>query len=112
MAQYLTAAFYKFVELPDFAELKPALLVCCEQHQVKGMILLAVEGINSTIAGPAEGVHAVLAYLRQDPRLADLQHTEAWADKPPFYRMKVKLKREIVERRIRIEKTQTIDDES
>lgn len=93
---YLTAAFYKFVDLPDYTSLKEPLLAFCQQHDVKGMILLATEGINSTIAGPADGVHAVLAYLRQDPRLADLQHKEAWSDKAPFYRMKVRLKREIV----------------
>ena len=58
--------------------------------------VLAHEGINSTIAGPAEGVHAVLAYLRRDPRLKDLQHKEAWSAKLPFYRMKVRLKKEIV----------------
>ena len=96
MTDYQTAAFYKFVELPDFAELKAPLLACCEAHHVKGIILLAHEGINSTIAGPAEGVHAVLAFLRGDPRLADLQHKEAWSTKSPFYRMKVRLKREIV----------------
>ncbi len=96
MTQFLTAAFYKFVELPDYALLKAPLLSFCEQHGVKGMILLATEGINSTIAGQPEGVRAVLAYLRQDPRLADLQHKEAWSDKAPFYRMKVRLKREIV----------------
>ena len=96
MNNYLTAAFYKFVELPDFADLKAPLLACCEAHHVKGIILLAHEGINSTIAGPAQGVKAVLAYLRQDPRLADLQHKEAWSAKSPFYRMKVRLKREIV----------------
>jgi len=38
----------------------------------------------------------VLAYLRSDPRLAQLEHKEAWADSMPFYRMKVRLKREIV----------------
>jgi len=96
MTDYLTAAFYKFVELPDYAELKTPLLACCEAHHVKGIILLAHEGINSTIAGPADGVHAVLAFLRGDPRLADLQHKEAWSTKSPFYRMKVRLKREIV----------------
>ncbi len=96
MTEFLTAAFYKFVELPDFAELKAPLLACCEANDVKGIILLATEGINSTIAGPAAGVHAVLAYLRRDPRLADLQHKEAWSTKSPFYRMKVRLKREIV----------------
>ncbi len=96
MSNYLTAAFYKFVDLPDFAELKAPLLAQCEANEVKGIILLATEGINSTIAGPADGVRAVLAYLRCDPRLADLQHKEAWSSKSPFYRMKVRLKREIV----------------
>ena len=93
---YLTAAFYKFVELTDFADLKASLLAFCESHNVKGTILLANEGINSTIAGPEAGVRAVLAHLRTDPRLAALEHKESWSDKPPFYRMKVKLKREIV----------------
>lgn len=96
MSLYLTAAFYKFVALPDFASIKTPLLSFCDTQGIKGMILLAPEGINSTIAGTPEGVHAVLNYLKQDPRLADLQHKEAWSDKAPFYRMKVKLKREIV----------------
>ena len=96
MSKYLTAAFYKFVELPDFAELKPPLLAFCQAQEVKGIILLASEGINSTIAGAPAGVQAVLAYLRRDPRLADLPHKEAWSDKAPFYRMKVRLKLEIV----------------
>ena len=96
MREFLTAAFYKFVELPDFAELKAPLLSCGQANGVKGLILLAEEGINSTIAGPEDGVRAVLATLRQDPRFADLQHKEAWSSKLPFYRMKVRLKKEIV----------------
>lgn len=96
MSTFLTAAFYKFVDLPDYVDLQAPLLAFCEAQNVKGTILLAREGINSTIAGPAAGVHAVLAYLRSDHRLADLIHKEASADSPPFYRMKVRLKREIV----------------
>ncbi|MHB8947589.1 MAG: oxygen-dependent tRNA uridine(34) hydroxylase TrhO [Rhodoferax sp.] len=96
MTDFLTAAFYKFVELPDYAQLQAPLLLCCEANDVKGTILLASEGVNSTIAGPAAGVYAVLAYLRSDPRLGDLQHKEAWSAKAPFYRIKVRLKREIV----------------
>jgi UPF0176 protein len=97
---YLTAAFYKFVELADFADLKAPLLAFCESHDVKGTILLANEGINSTIAGPEAGVRAVLAYLKNDAifkdRLINLVHKESWSSNPPFYRMKVKLKKEIV----------------
>ena len=93
---FLTAAFYKFVDLPDFQDMKPPLLALCEAHQLKGMILLSREGINSTIAGAPADVHAVLAYLRADPRLADLEHKESFAGEPPFHRMKVRLKKEIV----------------
>ena len=96
MPDFLTAALYKFVELPDFAELQAPLLACCEAHGIKGTLLLASEGINGTIAGPPEAVHAVLSYLRRDPRLAALEHKEAWSAQVPFYRMKVRLKREIV----------------
>lgn len=96
MPEFLTAALYQFVELPDFAGLQAPLLAHCEAHAVKGTLLLAPEGINGTIAGRPEDVHAVLAFLRQDPRLADLEHKQAFSDHVPFYRMKVRLKREIV----------------
>ncbi|MEO8014838.1 MAG: hypothetical protein ABI642_11890, partial [Polaromonas sp.] len=93
---FLTAALYKFVELPDFAALQAPLLACCEAQGVKGTLLLAPEGINGTIAGTTQGVHAVLGFLRRDPRLATLEHKEAHAAQMPFYRMKVRLKKEIV----------------
>jgi len=94
--RYLTAAFYLFVDLPDYAQRRTALLDLCLQRQVKGIILLAREGINSTIAGAADDVHAVLAYLRADPAFATLVHKESWSDTAPFHRMKVRLKKEIV----------------
>ena len=93
---FLTAALYKFVELPDHAALQAPLLAVCEAHGIKGTLLLAAEGINGTIAGRPDDVHAVLAYLRKDPRLATLEHKESWASAMPFYRMKVRLKKEIV----------------
>ena len=96
MTPYLTAALYKFVELPDFAGLQVPLLERCQQHRIKGTFLLAAEGINGTIAGKPDDVHAVLAYLRSDERLATLEHKESWASAMPFYRMKVRLKKEIV----------------
>lgn len=96
MTQFLTAALYLFVELPDYVALQAPLRDCCKRHGVKGTLLLAPEGINGTIAGAQEGVQAVLAFLRSDSRLAALEHKEAWATHLPFYRMKVRLKREIV----------------
>jgi UPF0176 protein len=92
----LTAALYKFARLGDFAAMKAPLLALCQEHAIKGTILLAAEGINGTIAGAPANVHAVLAFIRSDSRLADLVHKESYGDKMPFYRMKVRLKREIV----------------
>jgi UPF0176 protein len=58
--------------------------------------LLAAEGINGTIAGTEAAVHAVLSFLRADVRWCDLEHKQAVTAEMPFYRMKVRLKREIV----------------
>lgn len=96
MAAFLTAAFYKFVELPDFESLRATLLAECERLSVRGTILLAEEGINGTVAGRADDVRALLRYLRSDARFADLEHKESGAAELPFYRMKVRLKKEIV----------------
>jgi UPF0176 protein len=96
MSQFVVAALYKFVSLKDCHELREPLLLCCMEAGVKGSLLLAEEGINGTVAGSRQGIDAVLAYLRADPRLADLSHKESEDDTQPFYRMKVKLKKEIV----------------
>ena len=94
--RYLTAAFYLFVDLPDCAQFKAPLQALCEAEQVKGLILLATEGINSTIAGPAQGVNAVLTWLRGQAPFATLQHKASWSNKAPFRRMRVRIKKEIV----------------
>ncbi len=93
---WVIAAFYKFVSLLDCGELQPVLLEYCQAQDIKGTILLAEEGINGTIAGSRQAIDVVLAWLKSDPRLADLNHQESGAEAPPFERMKVKLKREIV----------------
>lgn len=96
MPRYLTSALYKFVDLADFAQLRDPLYAVCLRNVVKGTLLLAPEGINGTIAGPAEGIAAVLAWLRADARLADLEDKQSSSDAPPFVRLKVRLKAEIV----------------
>lgn len=88
--------FYKFIRLPDFTEKRDSLLSHCEAQGIKGTILLAAEGINGTIAGSRQAIESVLSFLRGDPRLVDLEHKESYADFPPFDRMKVRLKKEIV----------------
>jgi len=92
----VVATFYKFVHLSDYIEKRENLLMYCQEQGIKGTILLAEEGINATISGPRQAIDALLFFLRSDSRLADLEHKESYADTPPFQRMKVRLKKEIV----------------
>ncbi len=92
----IVAALYKFVALPDYRELREPLLDVCLNAGVKGTLLLATEGINGTIAGSRLAIDEVLAYLKSDARFNDIDHKESLDSELPFYRMKVKLKKEIV----------------
>ena len=98
--KFLTAALYKFVSLPNYAVLQAPIHATCDVHHIKGTLLLAAEGINGTIAGLPDDIKAVLHFLRTDAmfegKFAKLEHKESYADEHPFYRMKVKLKKEIV----------------
>ena len=60
MDPLLVAAFYKFIQLDDLESLQERIESCCQENNVFGIVLLAHEGINSTIAGTREGVGKVL----------------------------------------------------
>lgn len=93
---YVVAALYKFVNLPDYVELRDKLYQHLVLNKVKGTLLLAEEGINGTICGTREGIDAVRQWLDADGRFKGLSYKESFADEPAFYRTKVKLKTEIV----------------
>ena len=92
----IIAALYKFVDLPDYEAIQPVLLKRCLSLGIKGTLLLAKEGINGTVSGTRESIDALLDYLLEDPRFTGLSHKESQNEELPFYRMKVKLKKEIV----------------
>lgn len=96
MSQTVVAALYHFVRLPDYRDWQRPLLDCCTQHDIRGTLLLAPEGINGTVSGSPQGIEALLALLKADTRFANLEHKESQAPEKPFHRMKVKLKKEIV----------------
>ncbi len=92
----VVAALYKFVTLKDYRQLRAPLLEAMKAHGVKGTLLLAEEGINGTISGSRGAIDGFLGALKSDRRLADIDHKESYCDEDPFYRSKVKLKKEIV----------------
>ena len=90
------ATLYRFVRLENFAELREPLLQVMLDKEVRGTLLLAAEGINGTVAGSRDSIDFLLDYLQRDARLRDLDCKESYDDEMPFYRSRVKLKREIV----------------
>jgi len=96
MTKFVVAALYKFADLPDFEAIIPPLKAVCDEYQVKGTLLLATEGINGTIAGSREGIDAVMVHLRSDERLKNIEYKQSFASEQPFFRMKVRPKKEIV----------------
>ena len=90
------AALYKFVPFDDYVAFRPVCKAKMLELNIRGSLLLASEGINGTISGTREDVDAFLAFLKSDPRFADLQHKESLFTKRPFNRSLVRLKKELI----------------
>jgi UPF0176 protein len=89
-------AFYQFAPFPHFAEKQQPLLDLLHSREIKGTILLAAEGINGTVAGPAGAIDAIIAEITALTGMDDLEPKYADAREMPFRRTKVRLKKEIV----------------
>jgi UPF0176 protein len=92
----LNISAYKFVALDDLDGLRARVAERCEALALKGTILLAPEGINLFLAASRDAIEAFLHWLRDDPRFADIVPKESVSDEPPFARMRVRLKKEII----------------
>lgn len=92
----VVSALYHFVSLDDYQALRKPLYDFMIENEVKGTILLAREGINGTVAGTRSAIEKLHDWLRNDERLSELRTKESFDDSMPFYRTRVKLKKEIV----------------
>lgn len=96
MNTIIVCALYKFVTLDDYESIRQPLLTFMLERDIRGTLLLASEGINGTVAGTREAIDQLLDHLKSDSRLADLDYKESTDETNPFYRTKVRLKKEIV----------------
>lgn len=100
MASFFTTAFYHFVTLDDIKSMQTIIQDYCNKNEIKGTILLANEGINGTISGKEKNILEFHKFIKHDLIFSkifkDLEYKSSWSNKNPFYRMKVRLKKEIV----------------
>lgn len=94
MSKIIVAALYQFTPLPHFQALQQPLKDVCKDLGIKGILLLAQEGINGTVAGSRSAIDSLRDFLNK--HFNALEYKESWAEETPFHRMKVRLKKEIV----------------
>ncbi|CDZ16467.1 rhodanase-domain containing protein YceA [Candidatus Johnevansia muelleri] len=92
----LIVSLYKFVILDNYVELKEHLFKKLVFYKLKGTIILSKEGINGTISGNNINIYSIIAWLRIDARLININYNISFYNKHPFSKNQVKLKKEIV----------------
>ena len=91
------AALYCFAPFEHPASIRDDLLTRLRKRKPSAApCLIAPEGINGTIAGTAPAVEILLAAIRALPGCEALAVRRSTAATPPFHRLKVRVKREIV----------------
>ncbi len=90
------AAFYRFHPLVDIAAIREKLLPALKAAGAKGSVLLAEEGVNGTLAAPADQIEIALNAVVTLCGLPELDRKYSKAPALPFLRLKVRLKKEIV----------------
>lgn len=95
--KYKVTTFYQFFPIPEdtLEGIKIDLLNLDGAQKTRGLIILAHEGINSTLAGPEEELDQYVSSLNKYFSI-DVQQKTSWADHPGFHELKVKIRPEIV----------------
>ena len=95
-APYINIAAYKFVNLDSLEQRKKELLPVCQQLELKGTILLSLEGINLFMSGTRENVDRFVTHLRSQTEFADIPVKESPSDHQPHSRLLIRIKKEII----------------
>ena len=90
------ATFYQFAQLPDCLDWQKKLRTRCKKLNVLGTIILAEEGINGTISSSADGIEAIMDFIKKDPRFSNLTYRLSITPRQTFYRIRVAVRDEIV----------------
>ena len=96
MKKITIISLYKFVNIQDTKRFRKELLAECKKSAIKGTFIIATEGLNGTIAGTGENIESVITFLKKDKGFKDIECKYSFDEKIPFYRLKVKIKNELI----------------
>ena len=90
------AAFYHFAEFLDYEQFADLLVEHGLKVGLRGTIILAKEGINSTCSGTTNAIDSTISLIKSDARFSNMEVKYSYAEFCPFPKFKVKKKPEIV----------------
>lgn len=96
MPTTINLAAYHFAELTNLKPLRARLRDLCMGWKLRGTILLSTEGINLFVAGEQASIDLLLGEMRSITGLENLAVKISASDRPPFRRMLVRIKKEII----------------
>jgi len=88
--------YYKYVQIPNPIEIQKWQKELCTSLGLTGRILLAHEGINGTVGGSYEATQAYIKAMNEHPLFGGIDFKTAPGGADAFPRMKISIKKEIV----------------
>ncbi len=94
-SKFTILTFYQFKKIDDILIIKNKLADFCKFNKIKGTMILAEEGINGTIAGFFDSIKKFESHLLS-LGFANYNPKYSYSKFMPFFRLKVRNKKEIV----------------
>lgn len=96
MPELFVTTFYRFRRIADPERVRSLVLESCTDRDLRGIVLVAPEGLNATISGAASDLDALIDVLQGLPGMSDLRRRTTPVHRHPFRRLRVRSKKEIV----------------
>tara|TARA_Y100001968_G_C19439218_1_gene761588 strand:+ start:1854 stop:2891 length:1038 start_codon:yes stop_codon:yes gene_type:complete len=92
----LTLSFYKYIEINNTEDLRNKIYRDLSSMKILGRIYIAKEGVNAQISIPIHHLDNLMNYINSENILKDAKIKGAVEDGESFYKLKIKVKDEIV----------------
>ena len=100
-SKFTILTFYQFKQIKDHLIIKSRISDFCKFNKIKGTIIIAEEGINGTIAGTSQSIKNFQLEIKKIG-FENLNPKYSYSKFMPFFRLKVRPKKEIVTLRTKI----------
>ena len=94
--EYLVLLYYCYTKIENPHDFREQHHLYCVEHNLRGRIIVAEEGINGTISGLKHDCEQYMKDLLADPRFEKTEFKVERHDGHAFHKMNVRVKREIV----------------